>query len=91
LRPIVVAAVSVDSWGVIQLAIRCHRCVPVLAGELEGWLERLVDDLRAGAGHATLRLSRRPRRMDERKSGIIVRDALDTVLGLLEQARGRLV
>jgi hypothetical protein len=42
----------------VQLAIRCHACAPVPAGELEGWLERQVDDLRAAAPHATLRLSR---------------------------------
>jgi hypothetical protein len=42
----------------IQLAIRCHARVPVASHELEGWLERQVDELRAGAPHATIRLSR---------------------------------
>jgi hypothetical protein len=42
----------------VQLAIRCHLCVPVAADELEGWLEREVEELRAEAPHATVRLSR---------------------------------
>ena len=42
----------------VQLAIRCHPCVPVSADELQPWLERQVDELRADAPHATLRLSR---------------------------------
>ncbi|MGH2803528.1 MAG: hypothetical protein ACRDL4_10850 [Thermoleophilaceae bacterium] len=42
----------------VQLAIRCHPCVPVSAGELEGWLEQQVHELRAAAPHATVRLSR---------------------------------
>jgi hypothetical protein len=42
----------------LQLAIRCHPCVPVSADELEPWLERQVDDLRADVPHGTLRLSR---------------------------------
>jgi hypothetical protein len=42
----------------VQLAIRCHPCVPVWPDELEEWLEREMDELRATAPHATLRLSR---------------------------------
>jgi hypothetical protein len=42
----------------VQLAIRCHPCVPVDAGELEVWLERQAEDLRAEAPRATVRLSR---------------------------------
>jgi hypothetical protein len=42
----------------VQLAIRCHPCVPVAAGELERWLEQQVHELRADAPHGTLRLSR---------------------------------
>ena len=41
-----------------QLAIRCHPCVPVSADELEPWLEKQLDELRADAPHGTLRLSR---------------------------------
>jgi hypothetical protein len=44
--------------GMVQLAIRCHPCAPVPVDELEGWLQRNVDELRAAAPHATLRLSR---------------------------------
>jgi hypothetical protein len=42
----------------VQLAIRCHPCVPVSADELERWLEQEVDELRADTSHATVRLSR---------------------------------
>jgi hypothetical protein len=42
----------------VQLAIRCHPCVPVSANELERWLQREVDDLRAAAPRATVRMSR---------------------------------
>ncbi len=42
----------------VQLAIRCHPCVPVSADELEPWLENQLDDLRAHAPRGTLRLSR---------------------------------
>jgi hypothetical protein len=39
-------------------AIRCHRCAPVPAEELERWLKRHVNELRAEAPTGTLRLSR---------------------------------
>jgi hypothetical protein len=42
----------------LQLAIRCHPCVPVSADELEPWLEKQLDELRADAPRGTLRLSR---------------------------------
>jgi hypothetical protein len=42
----------------LQLAIRCHPCAPVSLDELEGWLEQHVDELRAAAPGAILRLSR---------------------------------
>ena len=42
----------------LQLAIRCHPCVPISADELEPWLEKQLDELRADAPHGTLRLSR---------------------------------
>jgi hypothetical protein len=41
-----------------QLAIRRHPGVPDAADELEGWLEREVDELRPAAPGATVRLSR---------------------------------
>jgi hypothetical protein len=42
----------------VQLAIRCHPCAPVALDELEGWLKQHVDELRAAAPGAILRLSR---------------------------------
>ncbi len=42
----------------VQLAIRCHVCVPVSVDEIESWLERQVAELRAEAPNATVRLSR---------------------------------
>jgi hypothetical protein len=42
----------------VQLAIRCHPRVAVSADELERWLEQQVNELRAEAPHATVRLSR---------------------------------
>lgn len=42
----------------LQLAIRCHPCVPVSADEVEPWLEKQLNELRADAPHGTLRLSR---------------------------------
>ena len=42
----------------LQLAIRCHPCAPVSLDELEGWLEQHVDELRAAAPGAIMRLSR---------------------------------
>ncbi len=42
----------------VQLAIRCQPRVPVAADELQGWLERQVEELRVEAPHATVRLSR---------------------------------
>jgi hypothetical protein len=42
----------------LQLAIRCHPCVPVSADELEPWLEKQLDQLRVDVPHGTLRLSR---------------------------------
>jgi hypothetical protein len=58
LTPIAAGAVGVDDWRMVQLAIRCHPRVPVSAHELELWLERRVQDLRAEAPQATVRLSR---------------------------------
>jgi hypothetical protein len=42
----------------VQLAIRCHPCAPVSLDELEGWLEQHIDELRAAAPGAILRLLR---------------------------------
>jgi hypothetical protein len=58
LGPIVGGGAGGDDWCMVQLAIRCHPCAPVSAGELEGWLERQVAELRAAAPHGTVRLSR---------------------------------
>jgi hypothetical protein len=45
-------------WAMTQLAIRCHPFAPVAADELEQWLERQTETLRADAPHAIARLSR---------------------------------
>ena len=42
----------------MQLAIRCHPCVPVSADELEQWLEQQVSEIRAESPQGTVRLSR---------------------------------
>ena len=42
----------------VQLAIRCHPCVPLSVDELERWLEEKVNELRSEAPHGTIRLSR---------------------------------
>ncbi len=56
--PIAAGAVGLDDWCMVQLAIRCHPCVPVPADELEHWLEQQVHHLRAAAPQATVRVSR---------------------------------
>jgi hypothetical protein len=58
LGPIPVGAPGVKDGGVIQLAIRCHPCVPLSIEELEQWLQSEVHELRAEAPQATIRLSR---------------------------------
>jgi hypothetical protein len=40
------------------LAIRCHPCAPVAYEELERWLERETEALRADVPHAIARVSR---------------------------------
>ena len=42
----------------MQVAIRCHRYAPVASDELEDWLVREVDGIRAAAPDATVRLMR---------------------------------
>ena len=42
----------------VQLAIRCHPRVPVSGDELEGWLGRQTDELRANFPRGIVRLSR---------------------------------
>ena len=39
-------------------AIRCHPCTPAPAEELERWLKRHADELRAAAPGGSVRLSR---------------------------------
>jgi hypothetical protein len=41
-----------------QIAIRCHRCAPVAADEIEQWLVDEVERLRDDAPRAILRLLR---------------------------------
>jgi hypothetical protein len=42
----------------MQVAIRCHPYAPVASEELEDWLAREVDGIRAAAPDATVRLMR---------------------------------
>jgi hypothetical protein len=42
----------------MQVAIRCHPYAPVASDELEDWLAREVDGIRAAAPDATVRLMR---------------------------------
>jgi hypothetical protein len=42
----------------MQVAIRCHPYAPVASDELEDWLAREVDRIRAAAPDATVRLMR---------------------------------
>jgi hypothetical protein len=56
--PIVGGGSGIEPKPMVQLAIRCHPCVPVEADELEVWLERQIDDLHAEAPRVTVRLSR---------------------------------
>ena len=58
LPPIAVALARVDDWCIVQLAIRCDPRVAASAEELERWLERQVDELRANAPQGIVRLSR---------------------------------
>jgi hypothetical protein len=58
LRPIPMTAVGPDNHPMVQLAIRCHPCIPVPAEDLEGWLERQLVELRATAPEGIVRLSR---------------------------------
>jgi hypothetical protein len=58
LVPIVVRAVGVDDWRMVQLAIRCQPIAPVSADDLQGWLELELHELRAALPRGTVRLSR---------------------------------
>ena len=42
----------------VQLAIRCHPRVPASADELEGWLDRQAEELRANLPQSLVRVSR---------------------------------
>jgi hypothetical protein len=56
--------------AMIQIAIRCHPRAPVPADELGDWLEREVDELRAGAPRGTVRLSQLTQHMPSREAEI---------------------
>ncbi len=58
LAPIPAETPTPDSVGMVELAIRCHPCVPVDAGELESWLERQLGELRGAAPESIVRFSR---------------------------------
>ena len=50
-----------------QIAIRCHRCAPVAADEVEQWLADEVERLRDDAPLAVLRLLRLTQRAPTKK------------------------
>lgn len=58
LIPISLVSGAADNWRMAKLAIRCHPFAPVAPGELERWLERLVDELRGELPQRGVRLSR---------------------------------
>jgi hypothetical protein len=58
LTPIPADPHAPDNRNVVELAIRCHPCVPVSADELEGWLEQQLVELRTTAPRGIVRLSR---------------------------------
>jgi hypothetical protein len=58
IAPIVGGLDGIDPCFMVQFAIRCHARLPVAADELEGWLGLEVDELRAAAPDATIRLLR---------------------------------
>lgn len=53
-----------------KLAIRCHPFAPVAPGELERWLERLVDELRGELPQRCVRLSRLTQRCPRGDLGV---------------------
>jgi hypothetical protein len=63
--PIPRRASLADHVDMTQLAIRCHPCAPVAADDLERWLERQTESLRADAPHAIVRLSRLTQARDD--------------------------
>jgi hypothetical protein len=54
----------------LQLTIRCHPRVPIASDELEGWLTAQVDELRASAPRAIIRLSRLTQEFPSSEAGI---------------------
>lgn len=58
LTPIPIGPHATDNRNMVELAIRCHPCVPVSPDELEVWLERQLVELRNTAPRGIVRLSR---------------------------------
>jgi hypothetical protein len=58
MTPIAVGPGGPDAWTMAQFAIRCHPVAPVAVDELEGWLERQVNELRVEAPNGTIQMSR---------------------------------
>ena len=54
----------------LKLTIRCHPRVPIGSDELEAWLSAQVDELRASAPRAIVRLSRLTQEFPSREAGI---------------------
>jgi hypothetical protein len=56
--------------SMLKLTIRCHPGVPVDSDELESWLSAQVEELRAGAPRAIIRLSRLTQEFPSSEAGI---------------------
>ena len=54
----------------LKLTIRCHPRAPIASDELENWLTAQVDELRASAPRAIIRLSRLTQEFPSNEAGI---------------------
>ena len=72
----------------VQLVIRCHPRVPVSSDDLQRWLKRQVEELRADAPRGIVRLSRLTQGEDaDLDVGWLIELELEEGQPLLEPAR----